>query len=89
MLHSVKEWWCDVIQKRGQGMKALASLAMLVLWEIRKERNVRVFRNPNMITKTEEEATLWSLAKLKRLVILYREVGFYMALAFFCQGVVC
>jgi hypothetical protein len=88
MLHSVKEWWCDVIPKRDQGMKALASLAMLVLWEIRK-CNVHVFRNPDMITKTEEEATLWSLAELKRLVILCRESRLLYGLGFFCQGVVC
>jgi hypothetical protein len=33
----------DVIQKRGHERKALASLAMLVSWEIWKERNARVF----------------------------------------------
>jgi hypothetical protein len=40
-MHSVKDWWRDVIQKRGNARKALASLAMLVSWEVLKERSPR------------------------------------------------
>jgi hypothetical protein len=42
---TVKEWWMEGVHKRGHSMKAMASLAMLVLWEVWKEINVRVFRN--------------------------------------------
>jgi hypothetical protein len=40
-MHSIKDWWREVIQKRGNVTKALASLAMLVSWEVLKERNLR------------------------------------------------
>jgi hypothetical protein len=70
--HSVKRWWAEVIHKRGQSRKALASLAMLVSWEIWKERNARVFRNKSvtiamLVTKIKDEANLWRLAGAKAL----------------------
>jgi hypothetical protein len=53
--------------KRGQGRKALASLAMLVSWEIWIERNAQIYNNKfstaNMlIAKIKDEVALWSLA---------------------------
>jgi hypothetical protein len=42
---SVKEWWIDGVHKHGQLKKAMVSLAMLISWEIWKERNAYVFRN--------------------------------------------
>jgi hypothetical protein len=59
--YSVKRWWIEVIHKRGQSRKALASLAMLVSWEIWKERNTSVFRNKSvtitmLLAKIKEEA---------------------------------
>ena len=67
---NVNEWWTEAIHKRGQSRKDMTSLAMLVTWEIWKERNARVFRNTastaNMvIDKIKEEAALWGLAGAK------------------------
>ena len=52
--------------------KAMASITMLVSWEIWNERNARVFRNkyaPPMalLAKIKTEARLWVLAGAKRL----------------------
>jgi hypothetical protein len=52
--------------------KGLASLALLTVWEIWKERNARVFRHklsPTFIIlgKIKCEARLWVLAGAKRL----------------------
>jgi hypothetical protein len=44
-MRSVKEWWIEGVQKHEQSKKAMASLAMLISWEIWKERNSRFFRN--------------------------------------------
>jgi hypothetical protein len=48
----------------------MASLFMLISWEIWKERNVRVFRNTYttssfIVVKIKEEIALWSLAGAK------------------------
>jgi hypothetical protein len=69
---SVKEWWNIAINKKGEDRRGLASLAMLVSWEVWNERNGRVFRNKfstaNMvILKIKEEANCWSLAGAKAL----------------------
>jgi hypothetical protein len=71
-MRSVKEWWQEAIHKQCQSRKAMASLAMLVSWEVRKERNVRVFQNNAstrmmVISKIREEMVLWSLAGAKAL----------------------
>jgi hypothetical protein len=34
VMHTVKEWWMQVIHKVGHSRKAMVSLAMLVSWEI-------------------------------------------------------
>jgi hypothetical protein len=52
-----------VIHKREPSRKALASLTMLVSWEIWKKRNARVFRNKAstvtmLVTKMKEEVAL-------------------------------
>jgi hypothetical protein len=48
----------------------MVSLAMLISWEIWKERNARVFRNTYttssfIIIKIKEEIALWSLVGAK------------------------
>jgi hypothetical protein len=45
--------------------KAMASLAMLVSWEIWKERNARIFETTStmLVEKIKEEATVWCLAE--------------------------
>uniref|UniRef100_A0ACD6AK31 Uncharacterized protein n=1 Tax=Avena sativa TaxID=4498 RepID=A0ACD6AK31_AVESA len=70
--HSVKEWWKKAIHKKGPHRKALASLTMLVSWELWKERNARVFRGHSvtvdmMVTKIKNEARLWCFAGAKAL----------------------
>jgi hypothetical protein len=78
-MRNVKEWWNEAIHKQGQSKKAMASLAMLVSWEIWKERNGRVFRNnastlSMLVTKIKDEAAIWSLAGAKALsVVMPRE----------------
>ena len=69
---SVKEWWFEVTSKRGDSRKAMASLIMLVSWEIWKERNGRVFRNESstaimIISKIKEEVIMWGFAGAKAL----------------------
>jgi hypothetical protein len=69
---SVKEWWKEVIHRRGPQRKALSSLAMLVSWEIWKERNARVFRNHSitidmLVNKIKDEAYMWCFAGAKAL----------------------
>jgi predicted negative regulator of RcsB-dependent stress response len=75
-MRNVKEWWNEAIHKQGQSKKAMASLAMLVSWEIWKERNARVFRNnastlSMLVTKIKDEAVIWSLAGAKALSVNY------------------
>jgi hypothetical protein len=48
----------------------MASLGMLISWEIWKERNARVFRNTYttssfVVAKIKEKVALWSLAVAK------------------------
>jgi hypothetical protein len=56
----------------GQNRKSVASLAMLILWEVWKERNNRVFNNkraPSQVVfdRVKAEARLWVLAGAKNL----------------------
>ena len=59
---SVRDWWTNNIHTRVGSPKALASLMMLISWEIWTERNARVFRNtavPSMvlISKIKEKVS--------------------------------
>jgi hypothetical protein len=59
-------------KRRGQLRKDVASLAMLISWEISKERNDWVVRNQSsttnmLLAKIKEEVALWSLAGAKAL----------------------
>jgi hypothetical protein len=52
--------------------KGIASLTLLVTWEVWSERNARIFRNKSatsfvVIEKIRKEAALWVLASAKRL----------------------
>jgi hypothetical protein len=69
-LGNVKDWWTEVIHKQEQSKKAMASLGMLVSWEIWKEENAHIFQNTAstsnvVINKIKEEVALWSLAGAK------------------------
>ena len=75
IIPTVKDWWEEVIHGVSQHGKALASLAMLVSWELWKERNARVFRNQSstmemVANKIKDETRLWSLAGAKALSVL-------------------
>ena len=76
---TVKEWWMLGIHKRGASRKAMASLAMLVSWEIWKERNARVFRSNSitvdmLVNKIKDEAHMWCFAGAKAIsCIIHRE----------------
>ena len=76
---SVKGWWNGNLQIRLGSPKALASLMMLISWEIWSERNARVFRNVAVppvviINKIKQEVSLWALAGAKHLgIVLPRE----------------
>jgi hypothetical protein len=71
-MRSVKEWWNEVIHKKGQSKKVMESLAMLASWKVWKERNTRVFQTNASTTmmiiyKIKEKTVLWSLAGAKAL----------------------
>jgi hypothetical protein len=71
-MRSVKEWWNEVIHKKGQSKKVMESLAMLVSWKVWKERNSRVFQTNASTTmmiiyKIKEKTALWSLVGAKAL----------------------
>jgi hypothetical protein len=76
---SVKEWWSKLTLARSPNRKGLASLLMIVSWELWKERNSRVFRNVSapstiVVGKIMDEARMWASAGAKGLdVILTRE----------------
>ena len=64
---TVQDWWLKTINFGGHIKKATASVLMLVMWEVWKERNARVFRNTAspttiIVAKIKEEAHLWALA---------------------------
>jgi hypothetical protein len=69
---ATRDWWSLLVDGTSPHWKGLASLALLTVWEIWKERNVRVFRHklsPTFIIldKIKCEARLWVLAGAKRL----------------------
>ena len=76
---SVRAWWNGNLQIRLGSPKALASLMMLISWEIWTERNARVFRNtaiPSMvlISKIKTKVSLWAMAGAKHMsVVMPRE----------------
>ena len=78
-VRSVRHWWTEIALARSPNGKGMASLLMLISWELWKERNARVFRNVSapttiIVEKIMNEATLWTLAGAKGLgVILHRE----------------
>ncbi|KAM3189373.1 hypothetical protein ACQJBY_067971 [Aegilops geniculata] len=72
---SVRAWWNGNLQIRLGSPKALASLMMLISWEIWTERNARVFRNtaiPSTVlsSKIKAEVSLWAMAGAKHMSIV-------------------
>jgi hypothetical protein len=76
---SVKEWWSHNATKKTQSRRPLASLMLLISWELWNERNARIFRNtPGLVgvvvVKIKEENSLWSMARARHLInIMPRE----------------
>jgi hypothetical protein len=79
----VKEWWEAVtLNNNGTTRKSLASLIMLVSWEIWNERNSRVFRHFSsmptiVVVRIKSEMSLWSAAGAKLLARSCRESSFF------------
>jgi hypothetical protein len=42
---SVQDWWVRITLQNGGNNNSLASLAMLISWEVWKEHNARIFRS--------------------------------------------
>jgi hypothetical protein len=40
----IEEWWSQLAEGASPNCKGLASVTLLIVWEIWKERDVRVFR---------------------------------------------
>nr|TKW21288.1 hypothetical protein SEVIR_4G168900v2 [Setaria viridis] len=64
------EWWTYITTILDSPRKALRCLTLLIMWEIWKERNARVFnRHENstttLMTKIREEAFAWLVAGQK------------------------
>ncbi|TVU51343.1 hypothetical protein EJB05_02762, partial [Eragrostis curvula] len=67
------EWWLRSRKKMEKGRrKGFDSLVVLVVWQLWKERNRRVFNNERwlpqrLINATQDEAKLWYLAGIKHM----------------------
>jgi hypothetical protein len=66
----VKTWWLHIVHAHPGRRKAVATLVMLVSWELWNERNARVFKHKSsMATATLDrikfEARSWSFAGAK------------------------
>ncbi|KAF7085707.1 hypothetical protein CFC21_089105 [Triticum aestivum] len=76
---SVRAWWNGNLQIYLGPPKALASVMMLISWEIWTERNARVFRNTAilstvLISKIKAKMSLWAMAGAKYMsVVMPRE----------------
>jgi hypothetical protein len=69
---SIQDWWYARVRGPSPHMKGLASLTLLTVWEIWKERNAGVFCqkvSPSFIIldKIKCEARLWVIIRTKRL----------------------
>jgi hypothetical protein len=69
---SISSWWNLMTGGSATNRKALASLTLLVSWEIWNERNSRVFKKKHspsfvMLDKIKTEARLWVTAGAKNL----------------------
>lgn len=69
---SVKQQWESLANTPSVPRRGLRSLILLVVWEIWKERNQRIFDHKEvatsfLLTRIKEEVSLWTLAGAKRL----------------------
>jgi hypothetical protein len=71
---STMEWWVNVSTAPGVPCKGSRSVALLVGWEVWKERNNRVFDQrelPSIINRIKAEASLWIAAGAKCLAAFF------------------
>lgn len=65
--------------QRGQYSEAAKSMLILVIWELWRERNERVFRNTSrsvqqIVSSIQDEARLWASAGNKGLIDLLNDL---------------
>jgi hypothetical protein len=77
---SVDDWWSKIALGRGDDRKALASMIMLISWEILKEHNAHIFHHhqssvATVIAKIKEWERSWCLAGAK--ILSYVILGEY------------
>ena len=65
------EWWNNITTTPAIPRKAVRTLTMLILWEIWKERNSRVFQRQessalSLFAKIKNKATAWTQAGASR-----------------------
>jgi len=65
-------WWTNITSSEHVPRKAIISLALLVIWEVWRERNARVFRKHEtsalgLLAKIKSEAAAWVKAGAKAL----------------------
>ena len=66
------QWWMNMTTRTEATWKGTCSMALLIIWEIWKERNRRIFNHqemaaPSLLAKIKEEAGTWILAGAKAL----------------------
>lgn len=69
---SIKDWLKMLASVSGVPKKGLRTLILLIVWEVWKERNRRIFDHKEaatsyLLSKIKEEAGMWALAGAKRL----------------------
>jgi hypothetical protein len=62
---TIKDWWETLAASAGIPKKGLRTLILLVVWEIWKEHNRRIFEHKEattkyLIAKIKEEAATWA-----------------------------
>jgi len=76
---NASQWWLNTATTPSVPRKAMATIAMLITWEIWNERNRRVFRHhetpaPALMSLIKQEALAWVAAGAKDLAnIISRE----------------
>jgi len=76
---NIWHWWTNVTSSEHVPRSAVRSLALLVTWEIWRERNARVFKNHEtsalgLLVKIKSEVTAWVAAGAKALESLISHV---------------
>lgn len=72
---TIQEWWTAMTAAAGMPKKTAATLCMLIMWEIWKERNARTFDRREsstqvLLAKIKDEANAWMMAGAKPLAFL-------------------